>query len=134
MLEADQTADAPYLVPRHLREPQSIGPIPVRAFYVLLGVGLLVGAPVATLGRQALGDGGLWLGLLPIILGTPFALPWLDPPAEHGLIRACGACIRTLCRRTTLGVPQQPELAGLRVADGVVWVPISRRRENPQAI
>jgi hypothetical protein len=129
MIEADQTADPPYLVPTHLREPQSIGPIPVRTFYVLLGVGLLVGAPVATAGRNALGDVGLWLGLVPLVLGTPFALPWLDPPAEHGLIHACGVWIRWFCRRTTLGVPQQPELAGLRVADGVAWVPIGRRSE-----
>ena len=28
------TADAPYLVPTHLREGQSIGPIPVRVFFV----------------------------------------------------------------------------------------------------
>ncbi len=32
MLDVDQTADPPYLVPTHLREPQSIGPIPVRTF------------------------------------------------------------------------------------------------------
>jgi hypothetical protein len=66
------------------RAGQSIGPIPVRTFYVVLATALLIGAPVATLGRRELGEAGLWLGLLPIILAVPLALPWLDPPAEHG--------------------------------------------------
>src|SRR2546429_9916889 len=83
----DESADPPYLVPTHLGEGQSIGPIPVRTFYVVLASALLLGAPVATLGRRELGDVGLWLGLLPIALATPFALPWLDPPAEHGRLR-----------------------------------------------
>src|SRR5713226_8333314 len=80
----DETVDPPYLVPTHLRESQSIGPIPVRTFYVVLATALLIGAPVATLARRELGDVGLWLGLLPIVLATPIALPWLDRPAEHG--------------------------------------------------
>ena len=46
MSDLDENADPPYLVPTHLREAQSIGPIPVRAFFVLLIIGLLVGAPV----------------------------------------------------------------------------------------
>jgi hypothetical protein len=125
----DETADAPYLVPTHLGEGQSIGPIPVRTFYVVLASGLLLGAPLATIGRRELGDVGLWLGLLPIILATPFALPWLDPPAEHGLSQACGAWLRFVCRRVTLGMPQQPDLAGLRFDQGVVHVPIGRRLE-----
>src|SRR5687767_6644679 len=83
----DDSDDAPYLVPSHLREGQSIGPIPLRVFFVLLSAGLLLGAPVATIGRRELGDGGLWLGLLPLVLAVPFALPWLDPPAEHGALR-----------------------------------------------
>jgi hypothetical protein len=111
MEPGDESIDPLYLVPTHLREPQSIGPIPVRTFYVVLAVGMLAGAPLAVVARNHLGDGGLWLELLPIALGTPFALPWLDPPAEHGLIQACGACTRLLCRRTTLGVRQQPDLA-----------------------
>jgi hypothetical protein len=45
------------------------------------GRGLLIGAPVATRARRELSDVGLWLGLLPMLLATPFALPWLDPPA-----------------------------------------------------
>ena len=80
----DEAADLPYLVPTHLQQAQSIGPIPVRAFFVALGVGLLLGAPAATLGRRELGDVGLWLVLVPLVLAIPFSLPWLDPPAEHG--------------------------------------------------
>ena len=41
----DETVDPPYLVPTHLGEGQSIGPIPVRTFYVVLATALLIGAP-----------------------------------------------------------------------------------------
>ena len=159
-VRTDETADPPYLVPTHLREPQSIGPIPVRTFYVVLASGLLLGAPVATLGRRELGDVGLWLGLLPIVLATPFALPWLDPPAEHGALRLLAFLAQKVVRnvtwrrlpprhelaeadglrafwrvvnayrsRETLGLVDQPDLAGLRIADGVVYVPIGHRLE-----
>lgn len=160
----DETVDPPYLVPTHLREPQSIGPIPVRTFYVVLASGLLLGAPVATLGRRELGDGGLWLGLLPIVLATPFALPWLDPPAEHGFLQLAKFLARKVSqnatwtrlpprrelaeaegllaflrvinayrRRETLSLAEQQDLAGLDVAEGVVYVPIGRRLE-PRAV
>lgn len=122
-------ADSPYLAPTHLREAQSIGPIPVRTFFVVLGVGLLLGVPLATIGRHQLGDVGLWLGLLPIALATPFALPWLDPPAEFGALRLLAHLARRIASRTTLGLPQQRDLAGLRVADGVV-----HDRSGPRAI
>ena len=53
---------------------------------MVLGSALLLGVPVATQGRRELGaGGGLWLGLLPVLLATPIALPFFDPPAEHGL-------------------------------------------------
>src|SRR5262245_30792573 len=81
--QIDETVDPPYFVPTHLREPQSIGPLPVRTFYVLLGTGMLLCAPVATLGRRELGDVGLWFGLVPFLLTIPFAVTWLDPPPEH---------------------------------------------------
>src|SRR6266851_692320 len=156
----DETVDPPYLVPTHLREAQSIGPIPVRTFYVVLATALLIGAPVATLARRELGDVGLWLGLLPIVLATPFALPWLDPPAEHGALRLLAFIGQKLARSVTwlrlpprvelaeadglraflrvindyrrtaaLGLSEQTDLAGLHVADGVVYVPIGRRLE-----
>jgi hypothetical protein len=125
--------DLPYLVPTHLREPQSIGPLPVRSFYVVLVAGLLFGAPVATVGRNELGDVGLWLGLVPIALATPFALTWLDPPAEHGFVKCLAHLARVLVRRTVLGVPQQPDLPRLKVADGAVWIPVGGRSE-PRAV
>ena len=56
----DETVDPPYLVPTHLGEGQSIGPIPVRTFYVILVVGLLVSAPLATAARAKWGV-LLWL-------------------------------------------------------------------------
>ena len=126
----------------------------------MLASGLLLGAPLATLGRRELGDVGLWLGLLPIVLATPFALPWLDPPAEHGALKLLAFLAQKVVRnvtwrrlpprhelaeadglrafvrvvnayrsRETLGLSEQPELAGVRIAEGVVHVPIGRRTE-----
>jgi hypothetical protein len=113
----DESVDPPYLVPTHLREPQSIGPIPVRTFYVVLASALLFGAPVATIARRELGDIGLWLGLLPIVLAAPFALPWLDPPAEHGALRLLAFIGQKVRRSVTwLRPPPQVELAD---ADGL---------------
>src|SRR5437660_11101686 len=107
----DESADPPYLVPTHLGEGQSIGPIPVRTFYVVLASALLLGAPVATLGRRELGDVGLWLGLLPIALATPFALPWLDPPAEHGALRLLGFLAQKVVRNVVwVRLPPRSEL------------------------
>jgi hypothetical protein len=97
----DETVDPPYLVPTHLGEGQSIGPIPVRTFYVVLASALLLGAPVATLARRELGDVGLWFGLLPVVLATPFALPWLDPPAEHGALRLLAFLAHKVLRSVT---------------------------------
>src|SRR5258706_263477 len=70
-----------------------------------------------TLGRRELGDGGLWLGLLPVVLATPFALPWLDPPAEHGALKLCAHMAQKLARSMLwLRLPPRAELAE---ADGL---------------
>jgi hypothetical protein len=106
----DETVDPPYLVPTHLGEGQSIGPIPVRTFYVVLASALLLGAPVATLGRRELGDVGLWLGLLPVVLATPFDLPWLDPLAEHGTLRL----LAFLAQRVGRSMSWRRRMAGRR--------------------
>src|SRR5438876_11340181 len=106
----DETVDPPYLVPSHLRQAQSIGPIPVRTSYVVLAVGLLIGAPMATVARRELGDAGLWLALVPVLLATPFALPWLDPPAEHGALKFL-------------------VFAGQTMAHSVMWVRLPPRSE-----
>ncbi len=46
-------------------------------------------------GRRELGaGGGLWLGLLPVLLATPIALPFFKPPAEHGLFTPGLRCSR----------------------------------------
>jgi hypothetical protein len=81
-----EDVDPPYLVPSHLKEHQSIGPIPVRLFFVVLGAGMLLGVPAATAGHQVLGDVGYWLFVVPLVLAIPFALPWFEPPAEHGAV------------------------------------------------
>jgi hypothetical protein len=124
MTDSLDEVDPPYLVPTHLRQQQSVGPVPVRTFYVALAVGLLVGAPVATIGRRELGDVGLWLGLVPLVLATPFALPWLDPPAEHGALRLLAYLFRKVVRNATWArLPPWHELAeadGLRAFIGVL--------------
>jgi hypothetical protein len=83
----------------------------------MLASALLMGAPVARLGRRELGDAGLWLSLLPIVLATPFALPWLDPPAEHGALRLLAFLGQKVMRNVTwLRLPPRSELAE---ADGL---------------
>jgi biotin carboxyl carrier protein len=131
---------------------------------VVLGDRVRAGAPLAVVARRHLGDGGFWLGLLPLLLVVPFALPFLDPPAEHGALQLLTflgrKVVRNLTstrlppwqelreadgllpflrvlnayrRRETLGLDEQPELARLQVADGVVYVPVGRRLQ-PRAI
>jgi hypothetical protein len=129
-----EPADAPYLVPTHLREGQTIGPIPVRVFFVVLGVGLVAGAPVATLGKLALGDGGLWLGLLPVVLASPFALPWLDPPAEHGFLELSAHIGRNLWRALCGPWRRPPRRSDIQVQDGAVWVPVGDKWLEPRAV
>jgi hypothetical protein len=98
--------------------------------------------------------------LVPILLATPFALPWLDPPAEYGALKLLAFIAQKLARsvlwlrlppchelaeadrllaflrvvwqyrRTAaLGLVEQHEVAGLRLVDGAVYVPIGRRLE-----
>jgi hypothetical protein len=126
--DTQDPVDPPYLVPTHLDVQQSIGPIPVRTFYVLLVVVLLISAPLATAARASWGDQGLWFGVLPLLLATPFAFPWLRPPAEHGLTRLVAHTFRRLLRRTVLGMPQQPDLA-LYIERNAVRIPAGRRSE-----
>lgn len=116
--QVDETVDPPYLVPSHLREAQSIGPIPVRTFFVVLGVGMLLGTPAATVGRELLGDVGLWFGLLPIVLAVPFAMPWLDPPAEHGAQRLLAFLVGKILRNCTW--TRWPPRTELLEADGLL--------------
>jgi hypothetical protein len=115
--QVDESADAPYLVPTHLRESQSIGPIPVRTFYVVLAVGLFVAAPLLAATRSQFGDGGVWWALLPFLLATPFALPWLDPPAEHGSIKLLSFALHKAIRNLTL--VRIPPWTDLAEADGL---------------
>src|SRR5215470_948404 len=124
MDQVDENADAPYLVPTHLREPQSIGPIPVRAFFVVLVAGLLLGVPTATFAADAIGEGGYWFVLVPIALAIPFALPWLDPPAEHGYAKCLSHWVRVVLRNVSwTRLPPRRELLeadGLRALLGVL--------------
>lgn len=162
-MDGDETVDPPYLVPGHLREGQSIGPIPVRSFFVLLVTGLLLGLPLAMTAADAFGDIGYLALLAPLVLAAPFALPWLDPPAEHGLKTAIAWLATVVWRNVTwvrlppwaelreadgllafLGVlnhyrrrpalgPNEQPELAVEVAGGVVWVPLGNRRE-PRAV
>jgi len=72
---------------------------------------------VATVGRNELGDVGLWFGLLPIVLAMRFALPWLDPPAEHGALRLVTFLARKVARNVTWHrLPPRHELLRRRTA------------------
>lgn len=122
------SADAPYLVPTHLREGQSIGPIPVRTFFVLLAVGLVGGLPAATLGSIWLGTTGVWLGLLPVLLALPLAFPWIDPPAEHGLL----ALVAWLADNVTRRFFPKP-MVDVTVDGDILYVPVGNWLE-PRAV
>jgi len=123
-----EQADAAYLVPTHLRQGQSIGPIPVRTFFVFLGVGLLGGAPAATLGLLLFGQSGIWLGLTPILVFLPFAFPWFDPPVEHGLRAFVTHVADNILRRYSPRVPVDVQVEG-----DVVYVPVGKWLE-PRAV
>jgi len=117
--DIEEEHDPPYLVPTHLRESQTIGPLPVRSFYVVLLSGLMIGAPLAVLMRNVLDDAvGYWFMLLPVIIFSPFALWFLNPPAEYGLWRLVAFLAVKLWRNTTWRrLPPRHELAeanGLR--------------------
>jgi hypothetical protein len=127
--ELDERGDPPYLVPTHLSEAQSVGPIPVRTFYVVLLVGLLVAAPFATVVRQLWGDVALWLALLPLMLASPLAMPWLRPPAEHGLVRLTAHLYRRATGGCVLGIANQPDLASVRASGGAIQFNVARRTE-----
>jgi len=92
--------------------------------------------------------------------GVGCAPAWLDPPAEHGVLKLLAFLAQKVARnitwrrlpprhelaeadglgvffrvvdayrsRKTLGLAEQPELAGLQVVEGVVHVPIGHRPE-----
>jgi hypothetical protein len=158
--ELDETVDPPYLVPTHLREAQSIGPIPVRTFYVVLASARRwphwAGASSAT---SACGWGccrscwprrshcpgwsrrrntgcANWRNTWPkqspeacCGYGCHHAPNWPTRTDLLAFLRVWGQYRRT----ATLGLADQPDLAGLHVADGVVYVPIGRRAE-PRAL
>ncbi|MBV9172813.1 MAG: hypothetical protein JOZ81_22315 [Chloroflexi bacterium] len=116
--QLDESIDAPYLVPTHLREAQSIGPIPLRTFYVLLAAGLLLGVPTGTVSRHLLNaEIGYCFALLPVVLSIPFAVPWLDPPAEHGALHLLTFFSQKTVRN--LSWTRFPPVSELLEADGV---------------
>lgn len=121
--------DAPYLVPSHLGEGQSIGPIPVRTFFVAMGGALLLGAPAAMIGYGLYGSAGLWLGVPALLPALPFAFPWQHPPAEHGL----QACIAWLTENVLRRWRITPAPVDATVEGNVVYVPVGNYLE-PRAV
>jgi hypothetical protein len=122
------SVDAAYLVPTHLREGQSIGPVPVRTFFVGLTVGLLFAAPAAILGSNLFGHVGVWLGLVPLLIFAPIALPWFNPPAEHGAQALVMWLVDNLMRRFWPRV-----LTDVTVEGNVLYVPVGNWLE-PRAV
>jgi hypothetical protein len=89
--------EEPYPVPSHLKTQQSVGPFPARLILPLF-CALAVGLPLAV--SEYRSTGGLLppatgAALLPMLVLTPFAAWWLDPPFEHGLVKALHFVVRT---------------------------------------
>jgi hypothetical protein len=57
------------------------------------------------------------LGLLPIMLEVLFAVPWLEPPAEHGAVRLLGFLAQKVVRNVTW--VRRPPWRELVEADGL---------------
>lgn len=121
--------DAPYLVPTHLGEGQSIGPIPVRTFFVIMGGALLLGAPAAMIGWALYGSAGLWFGVPALLPALPFAMPWLHPSAEHGV----QACIAWLTENVMRRWRITPAPVDVTVDGDVIYVPVGNFLE-PRAV
>ena len=125
----EDRADALYLVPTHLGESQAVGPIPVRTFFVALAVGLFACVPIAALARHQLGDVGAWLAIVPLVLAMPFAMPWLNPPAEHGALKLLAFLLRNARRNLMwIRIPPRAELAEADGLHAFVRVLLAYRR------
>jgi hypothetical protein len=90
-----------YPVPSHLRTQQSIGPFPARFILPMSYGGVFIGIPVGISVYQAT-DGmllpSILAGMLPAALLSPVAAWWLDPPFEHGFLKAAAFVKRAYVR------------------------------------
>jgi hypothetical protein len=121
--EAEET-EALYAPPTHLSTSGSIGLIPDRTFYVMLSAFMLALVP-AFVGFKVWGLWGITVGLIPITLSTPFALWFLSPPFEHGLVQWPRY---TLSRKVLLS-QHHAWLRDVRIEDGVICLGRGKRRE-----
>lgn len=116
MAESDDVEQI-YSPPTHLKATGSIGWIPDRVFYVGLSL-IMLGAAPAYYGYQTYSIIGLTYGLIPVLIGLPFAFWWLDPPIEHGLIK----WITYRISRKTLFPQHIRSLRDLRIDNGIVYL------------
>lgn len=115
---AQDDVEANYVVPTHLGASDSVGPIPIRTFYVGLAA-LVVGGTLAY--GMYMRTRSLWwllIGLVPIIMAIPFALPWLSPGAEHGMMHWLDFRIK----RKRLDPQHLASLTKLRIEKGIIYL------------
>ena len=127
-----QDSEAFYVVPSHLDSGGSIGPVPERTFWVMLGatpfalliaMGMYVAfgaTPMQVQGAR------FWIpfislvGLIAYLISLPFAIPWLTVPFEHGLLHSLSYKFRKLKQRS----PQHHKwLAALEIEGQYVKLP-----------
>lgn len=117
MAEINDDTEAFYAVPGHLKASGSIGWIPDRAFYVGLCAGLFA-AVFGVMGYRAYEWPGAAFGAIPIIIGLPFALWFLSPPVEHGLVH----WLAYRFGRKVLYPQQVKSLRDVHIEDDVVYL------------
>src|SRR5215471_6916164 len=119
-----QPLEAPYNVPTHLEEEESVGPVPKRTAFVTAAA---FATSMTVLGSShALAQLGMPIGdplvnglvkVAPFVLLSPFATWWLHPPAEHGL----ATFLRHLPRPQLLDPDRLQSYQKMRIENGVIY-------------
>lgn len=118
-----QPLEAPYNVPGHLEEDETVGPFPKRT--VLVTVAAFATSMTLVANNKALQASGMPTGdpvvnlaekIAPFVLLAPFAAWWLQPPAEHGLANFA----RHLPRPQLLDPDRLSSYQKMRIQDGVI--------------
>jgi len=110
--------ETPYRVPEHLTVSESIGPIPMRVFWVGLVAGVLGIVPAALAAEQWDTPGAVGVYLLCLLVAAPFGAWFLAPPAEHGLL----CLLRHTARQKVLSPDQVKHLQKVRIEGGVIYL------------
>jgi hypothetical protein len=125
----DLEVEPAYGVASHLDQGGTIGFIPTRTFYLVLA-GLVLGSLPAyiTFSVFQVKDShqpilhvvlAAMVLLIPVLILSPFAMWWLDPPAEHGMMRM----FHYRLHRKLLHSQDLASLRDVTVQDGVIHTP-----------